>query len=174
MMKKQRLILRTAVLLLLLTAVGYTIYSNFFTEKTEIKVGATAPDFVLTDLNGKKHRLSDYRGKGVFLNFWGTWCKPCEREMPFINEQYKTYKKQGVEVLAVNVGEPKLSVQKFVDRFGLTFPVVIDREDQVMNAYEIDPLPTTFLIDKNGKIRAIITGTMTEEKVQQYMESIKP
>jgi peroxiredoxin len=154
--------------------VGYKIYSNFFTEKTAIKVGATAPDFVLTDLNGKTHRLSDYRGKGVFLNFWGTWCKPCEKEMPYINRQYQIYKKQGVEVLAVNVGEPKLSVQKFVDRFGLTFPVVIDREDQVMDAYDIDQLPATFLIDKNGTIKKIITGTMTEEMVQQYMESIKP
>lgn len=173
-MKKQRLVVRTVILLLLLSAVGYTIYSSFFTEKTDIKVGATAPDFVLTDLNGKTHRLSDYRGKGVFLNFWGTWCKPCEKEMPYINRQYAVYKKQGVEVLAVNVGEPKLSVQKFVDRFGLTFPVVIDREDQVMNAYEINPLPTTFLIDKEGKIKQIITGTMTEEMVKQYMESIKP
>jgi peroxiredoxin len=173
-MKKQRLVVRTVILLLLLSAVGYTIYSNFFTEKTAIKVGATAPDFVLTDLNGKTHRLSDYRGKGVFLNFWGTWCKPCEKEMPYINRQYQIYKKQGVEVLAVNVGEPKLSVQKFVDRFGLTFPVVIDREDQVMDAYDIDQLPATFLIDKNGTIKKIITGTMTEEMVQQYMESIKP
>ncbi|WP_027408659.1 thiol-disulfide oxidoreductase ResA [Anoxybacteroides tepidamans] len=173
-MKKQRLVMRTVILLLLLGAVAYTIYSNFFMEKAEVKVGADAPDFVLTDLHGKSHRLSDYRGKGVFLNFWGTWCKPCEREMPFISRQYEQYKKQGVEVLAVNVGEPKLSVQKFVDRFGLTFPVVIDREDQVMNAYEIDPLPTTFLIDKNGKIKKIITGTMTEENVKQYMESIKP
>ncbi|MBB5323474.1 peroxiredoxin [Anoxybacillus tepidamans] len=174
MMKKQRLVVRTVILLLLLSAVGYTIYSSIFAEKTDIKVGATAPDFVLTDLNGKTHRLSDYRGKGVFLNFWGTWCKPCEKEMPYINRQYAVYKKQGVEVLAVNVGEPKLSVQKFVDRFGLTFPVVIDREDQVMNAYEINPLPTTFLIDKDGKIKQIITGTMTEEMVKQYMESIKP
>ncbi|MBA2873290.1 thiol-disulfide oxidoreductase ResA [Thermaerobacillus caldiproteolyticus] len=173
-MKKQRLVVRTVILLLLLSAVGYTIYSNFFTEKTSIKVGATAPDFVLTDLNGKSHRLSDYRGKGVFLNFWGTWCKPCEREMPYINRQYEAYKQQGVEVLAVNVGEPKLSVQKFIDQFGLTFPVAIDREDQVMNAYDIDQLPATFLIDKNGKIKKIITGTMTEEMVQQYMESIKP
>lgn len=173
-MKKQRLVMRTAILLALLSAVAYTIYSNFFMEKAEIKVGATAPDFVLTDLDGNTHRLSDYRGKGVFLNFWGTWCKPCEKEMPFINRQYEVYKKQGVEVLAVNVGEPKLSVQKFADRFNLAFPIVIDREDQVMNAYEIDPLPTTFLIDQNGKIQKIITGTMTEEMVKQYMESIKP
>ena len=174
MKKQQRLVMRTIVLLLLLAAVGYTIYSNFFTEKARVKVGSAAPDFVLTDLNGKEHRLSDYRGKGVFLNFWGTWCKPCEKEMPYINRQYGVYKKQGVEVLAVNVGEPKLNVQKFADRFGLTFPIMIDREDQVMNAYDVDQLPATFLIDKNGKVKKMITGTMTEEMVKQYMESIKP
>jgi peroxiredoxin len=173
-MKKQRLLLRMAILILLLGAVGYTIYANFFTEKTRVTVGSEAPDFVLTDLNGKKHRLSDYRGKGVFLNFWGTWCKPCEKEMPYINKQYEVYKDQGVEVIAVNVGEPELSVRKFAERFGLKFPIVIDQQDQVMNAYDIDPLPTTFLIDKNGKIVEIITGTMTESMVQQYMESIKP
>jgi peroxiredoxin len=174
MKKQQRLIMRTVILLLLLAAVGYTIYSNFFTEKERVKVGSVAPDFVLTDLQGKEHRLSDYRGKGVFLNFWGTWCKPCEKEMPYINRQYEVYKKQGVEVLAVNVGETKLSVQKFADRFGLTFPIMIDREDQVMNAYDVGQLPATFLIDKNGKVKKMITGTMTEEMVKQYMESIKP
>ncbi len=65
MKKQQRLVMRMVILLLLLAAVGYTIYSNFFTEKARVKVGSTAPDFVLTDLNGKEHRLSDYRGKGV-------------------------------------------------------------------------------------------------------------
>jgi len=173
-MKKKRLWMRTVILLLLLAAVGYTIYSNFFTEKARVTVGSEAPDFVLTDLNGETHRLSDYRGKGVFLNFWGTWCKPCEKEMPYINRQYEVYKKQGVEVIAVNVGESKLAVEKFAERFGLKFPIVIDRQDQVMNAYDIDPLPTTFLIDKNGEIVKVITGTMTESMVQQYMESIKP
>jgi len=173
-MKKKRLWMRTVILLLLLAAVGYTVYSNFFTEKARVTVGSEAPDFVLKDLNGETHRLSDYRGKGVFLNFWGTWCKPCEKEMPYINRQYEVYKKQGVEVIAVNVGESKLAVEKFAERFGLKFPIVIDRQDQVMNAYDIDPLPTTFLIDKNGEIVKVITGTMTENMVQQYMESIKP
>ncbi|GMB07808.1 peroxiredoxin [Thermolongibacillus altinsuensis] len=173
-MKTKRFWLRTAILALMVAAIGYTIYANFFTEKTSVKIGDEAPDFVLTDLNGNKHRLSDYRGKGVFLNFWGTWCKPCEKEMPYMNKQYEVYKKKGVEVLAVNVGESELSVKKFVERFGLTFPVVIDKQDQVMNAYDIGPLPTTFLIDKNGKIVDIITGTMTESMVQQYMERIQP
>jgi peroxiredoxin len=173
-MKTKRFWLRTVILALMVAAIGYTIYANFFTEKTSVKIGDEAPDFVLTDLNGKKHRLSDYRGKGVFLNFWGTWCKPCEKEMPYMNKQYEVYKKKGVEVLAVNVGESELSVKKFVERFGLTFPVMIDQQEQVMHAYDVNPLPTTFLIDKNGKIVDIITGTMTESMVQQYMERIQP
>ncbi|AMX83035.1 thiol-disulfide oxidoreductase [Geobacillus subterraneus] len=174
MKKQQRLVMRTAILLVLLAALGYTIYANFFTEKKAVAVGSTAPDFVLADLKGREHRLSDYRGKGVFLNFWGTWCKPCEREMPYMNELYPVYKKQGVEILAVNVGEPKLSVEKFAERFGLTFPIVIDRQDQVLNAYNVGPLPTTFLIDKNGEVKKIITGAMTKADIQRHLESIKP
>lgn len=174
MKKQQRLVMRTVILLVLLAAVGYTIYANFFTEKQAVAVGTTAPDFVLTDLKGREHRLSDYRGKGVFLNFWGTWCKPCGREMPYMNELYPLYQKQGVEILAVNVGEPKLSVEKFAERFGLTFPIVIDRQDQVLNAYNVGPLPTTFLIDKNGEVKKIITGTMTKADIQRHLESIKP
>ncbi|AKS38741.1 thiol-disulfide oxidoreductase [Anoxybacillus gonensis] len=173
-MKEKRFWLRTVILAIMLAAIGYTIYSNVFVEKKAIQVGDSAPDFVLTDLNGNKIQLSDYRGKGVFLNFWGTWCKPCEKEMPYINSQYNVYKNEGVEVIAVNVGEAKVTVQTFVDRFQLTFPVVIDQQDQVMNAYDINPLPTTFLIDKDGKIVDIITGTMTEEDVKKYMERIKP
>ena len=91
-----------------------------------------------------------------------------------MNELYPIYQKQGVEILAVNVGEPKLNVEKFAERFGLTFPIVIDRQDQVLNAYGVGPLPTTFLIDKNGKVKKIITGTMTKEDIKQHLESIKP
>ncbi|MDF0726173.1 thiol-disulfide oxidoreductase ResA [Cytobacillus sp. S13-E01] len=173
-MKKQRLLIRTIILLLLASALGYTLYSNFFVSKEKIVVGDLAPDFVLTDLNGEKHRLSDYRGQGVFLNFWGTWCKPCEKEMPYMENQYKIYKDQGVQILAVNVGEPVFSVSKFVEKYGLSFPVVIDKGNQVLNAYGVDPLPTTFLVDKEGKIVEIITGTLTERMVQEKMELIKP
>ena len=72
-------------------------------DKVELlKVGAEAPDFELVDLNGEKHRLSDYKGQGVLLNFWGTWCEPCEREFPAMTRQYETFKDQGVQILAVN------------------------------------------------------------------------
>lgn len=173
-MKNKRLAVRTIILIVLVGALAYTLYSNFFTDKQLVGIGDEAPNFVLTDLNGKEVEFDSYQGKGVFLNFWGTWCKPCEKEMPYIENQYKAFKDQGVEVLAVNVGEPELSVKNFVQRKGLTFPVVIDEDLEVLEAYGVNPLPTTFLVDKDGKIVDIITGQLTEELIQSHMERIKP
>lgn len=173
-MKKRRLLMRSIILFVLVAALGYTLYTNFFSSKEKVKVGSDAPDFVLTDLNGDKHQLSDYKGKGVFLNFWGTWCEPCKREMPYMQNQYDYYKEQGVEVIAVNIAESKIAVQNFTDTYDLSFPVVLDKDRQVLDAYGVVPLPTTFLIDKNGKVAEIITGQMNERMVRDYMESIKP
>lgn len=174
-MKKRRLIIRTVILLVLAAAVAYTVYANFTKDEIQkVEMGEKAPDFVLEDMNGKKHRLSEYEGKGVFLNFWATWCKPCEKEMPAINSQYEKFKDQGVEVLTVNVGESKLAVNKFLDRHDLTLPVVIDSNTEVQAAYGINPLPITFLIDKDGKAVKVFKGEMTEEMVKEFMEEIKP
>ncbi|MEC2075732.1 thiol-disulfide oxidoreductase ResA [Metabacillus fastidiosus] len=173
-MKKNRLLVRSVILVILIGALGYTLYTNFFANKEKVKVGDEVPDFVLTDLNGQKHQLSEYRGKGVFLNFWGTWCKPCELEMPYMENQYNYYKNHGVEVLAVNVAESNVAVQSFVTRNNLSFPILLDKDKQVLDGYGVGPLPTTFLIDKNGKVVDIVTSTMTERAVRDYMEKIKP
>ncbi|WP_163101043.1 thiol-disulfide oxidoreductase ResA [Peribacillus alkalitolerans] len=173
--KKKRLIMRTIILILLGAALAYTLYANFTKEKDEaVKLNSPAPDFVLNDMEGNKHKLSDYKGQGVFLNFWGTWCKPCEKEMPFMNNQYQKYKDQGVQILAVNVGESEFAVKSFVNDFDLTFPVLIDKKSQVQNAYGVNPLPVTFLIDKDGKVIDSITGTLTEKDIRDLMERIKP
>ncbi|EIJ78728.1 Thiol-disulfide oxidoreductase resA [Bacillus methanolicus PB1] len=174
-MKKQRLIIRTLILIVLGAAVAYTIYANFKKDEIEkVAIGERAPDFELTDLNGEKHRLSDYEGQGVFLNFWGTWCKPCEKEMPYINNQYEKFKKQGVQVLAVNVGESDFAVKKFAEKYKLDFPIVIDESGDVQTAFRINPLPATFLIDKEGKVIKYHKGELTEEMVNDFMEQIKP
>jgi peroxiredoxin len=174
-MKKQRLIIRTAILLVLGVAVAYTLFQNLTKgQQLEVKVGEKAPNFVLTDLQGHKHKLSDYKGQGVFLNFWGTWCKPCETEMPYINNQYNQFKDKGVQVLAVNVGESNVAVSQFAQRLNLDFPIVIDKDSQVQTAYGIDPLPATFLIDKNGTVVKYFTGQLTEETVRNFMSEIKP
>ncbi|WP_427138146.1 thiol-disulfide oxidoreductase ResA [Psychrobacillus psychrodurans] len=173
--KKKRFYMRTIILALMVVAIVFTIYTNLTKERTAlIQVGDDAPDFALVDMNGEKHQLSDYKGKGVFLNFWGTWCKPCEREFPLMDKQYQVYKDQGLEILAVNIGESDFAVQKFIDRKGLTFPVLIDDKKSVMETYKINPLPTTLLINPNGKIEKVITGEMSEEMIKDYMEQIIP
>ncbi|MFD2445904.1 thiol-disulfide oxidoreductase ResA [Bacillus sp. CGMCC 1.16607] len=174
-MKQKRLLIRTVILILLGVAVAYTLYANFNKDKIQkVEIGSQAPDFVLVDLNGQKHKLSDYKGKGVFLNFWGTWCKPCEREMPYMNNQYKHFKEKGVQILAVNVGESDLAVKKFVERYDLQFPILIDKDSQVQTAYGVNPLPVTFLIDPSGKVVKMSTGTLTESMIYDYMQSIQP
>src|SRR5690606_36243738 len=92
--KKKRLIIRTLVLIVLGAAIVFSI-----TSKDKVKVlaiGDQAPDFELVDMDGNRHRLSDYKGQGVFLNFWGTWCGPCKKEMPYMENQYNAFKDQGV------------------------------------------------------------------------------
>jgi len=155
-------------------AVAYTLYQNFITEKIRVQAGDQAPDFVLEDMNGNNVQLSDLKGKGVFLNFWGTWCKPCEKEMPYMDKQYSHFKNLGVEILAVNIGESDIAIESFVNRHGLTFPILKDKDRAVTEAYDITPIPTTFLIDKNGKVLKVITGSMTERDIAKYMERIKP
>ncbi|MBU8907174.1 thiol-disulfide oxidoreductase ResA [Desertibacillus haloalkaliphilus] len=173
-MKKKRLLMRTTILSIIGVALAYTFYANFFDDTEVVNAGEEAVNFALTDLDGNRVELADLRGKGVFLNFWGTYCPPCEEEMPYMESQYQAYKDQGVEIIAVNVDEPELSVQRFVDRHNLTFPIVIDRGSNVLDAYGIRPLPTTILIDEHGTVVRKHIGGMTERDVQSFMEEIKP
>ena len=167
--------MRSVILLILSIAVAYTLYANITKDsRGKVAIGDEAPDFVLYDLEGNKHQLSDYKGKGVFLNFWGTWCKPCEKEMPYMNNQYKVYRDQGVEILAVNVGEPEFVVNKFVQRHNLVFPILLDKNKDVLTRYNVKPLPTTILINPEGIITEIEEGGLTEAKIEAMMESIKP
>ncbi len=175
MTKQRRKWMRILVLALLAGAVVYVLFSSLTLGKEKtLKINETAPNFALTDLDGVKHVLDDYKGQGIFLNFWGTWCKPCEYEMPYMQSQYEVFKDKGVQVLAVNVNESDFVVKNFVERHDLTFPVVIDKDNQVQHQYLIGSLPATFLIDKNGKVVDSTTGSLTEEKIQKMMEKIQP
>ncbi|WP_332649315.1 thiol-disulfide oxidoreductase ResA [Lysinibacillus sp. 54212] len=173
--KQRRSVIRGIILALLAIAIGYTVFSTLTKDKVEIlKVGSQAPDFELVDLNGNTHRLSDYKGQGVFLNFWGTWCEPCEREMPAMNRQYTAYKSQGVQTLAINIAQSDFEVKSYVKTMGLTFPVAIDKTKSVMEAYNVTNLPATILINPEGKVEKIITGEMSEASIAAYMEAIMP
>ena len=139
-----------------------------------LSVGDMAPDFELIDLEGKKQRLSDYRGEGVFLNFWGTWSAPSKREMPNMEKLHKEFNGGGVHILAVNIKESDLKVSRFKDHYGLTFPIAIDTTESVREKYNISELPTTFLINKDGRIEQIISREMDENEMRSFMGSIQP
>jgi len=121
--------------------------------------GFTAPDFVLYNLENKKLRLSDFRGKVVLLNFWACWCGPCRVEMPSMEEVYRELKDRGFEIVAVNLdrGGPE-KVKRFVSDYKLTFPILLDSYGENAVRYRVAALPTSFILDPNGVIREIVIG----------------
>ena len=170
--RKRRLIIRTIVLLVLAFAIIFAIVTR---DKVKVlAVGDKAPDFELVDLEGNKHRLSDYRGEGVFLNFWGSWCGPCKTEMPYMENQYKEFEGKGVHILAINLKDTRLKAETFRDQYGLTFPIARDPDESVRQVYNVLPLPTTILINEDGIIKDIITRGMSEDEIRSLMESIQP
>lgn len=174
-MKKKRIWIRGAIIAVLAVASIYTIYGAVTKEQQALlQVGDTAPNFTLQDLEGEQQTLADYRGQGVVLNFWGTWCEPCKKEMPAFDKYYQQFKDRGVQMLAINVAESDYAVKSFVQQYGMTFPVAIDHTKSVLRAYNIEPLPTTMLINEQGEIVKIITGEMTEQDIKQYMTMIQP
>ena len=125
-----------------------------------LTVGKPAPDFQLPDLNDKDIRLSDYRGKVVFLNFWATWCKPCREEMPSMEVLYKNFEKDGLVILAVSIDRvtTKKEIPPFVKSLNLTFPVLVDSWGQTDKRYKLMGVPETYIIDREGTLREKVIG----------------
>ncbi|MDV2686416.1 thiol-disulfide oxidoreductase ResA [Alkalihalophilus lindianensis] len=171
-MRKKRLLIRTSILLVITVALSYTFYFNFTQDRSVIRTGDKSINFILEDLEGQYYNLYELEGKGVFINFWGTYCPECVKEMPLMDQMYQEYKSKGIEVLAINVGETQVAVERFTNRLGLSFPILIDYRSEVVDAYGISPLPTTVLIDENGIIVDVYTGPLTEEITRNMMGSI--
>jgi len=139
-------------------------------------------DFTLTDQYGNEHTLSDYKGKVVFLNFWATWCPPCRKEMPDIEELYKEYNFNKDEVVFLGVANPsskdypnnqdveKDDIISFLEENGYSFPTVFDESGEVLHNYNISAFPTTFMIDKEGNIYGYVPGMMTKDIMLNVIE----
>jgi cytochrome c biogenesis protein CcmG, thiol:disulfide interchange protein DsbE len=136
-------------------------------------VGHPAPDFTLTAVTGEAVTLAALRGQPVVLNFWATWCPPCRAELPEL--QAASERLQGeVAIVGVNQAEDAERVRTFVADLSLTFTVPLDERGQVSRAYNVRSLPTTFFIDRNGVIRRIQSGALTEATLAQALESVYP
>ena len=138
------------------------------------RAGFSAPDFSLNLLGGGQVTLSALRGKVVIVNLWASWCPPCRAEMPAIEKIYQAYKGQGLEVLAINAtfqdSEPDAAT--FVQHFGLTFPIPLDRTGGVSNRYLLRALPSTYFIDRRGIVQFVAIGAMNEALIQSKVEEL--
>ena len=133
------------------------------------KEGA-APDFLLETLDGGTLRLSDLQGKAVLVNFWATWCQPCRSEVPHLVAAYNRYRQEGLEIVAVNLQEDEDTVARFVQEFGMQFPVVIDRGGEVADKYRVVGVPTSYFIDRSGVVRSIYIGPFVGQQSRQGIE----
>ena len=146
-------------------------------EQPGLEKGSIPPDFELSTLSGDVVKLSDLKGKKVILNFWASWCGPCKAEMPHMQKYYKKNKdKDNVEIIAVNLTTAEKrgikGVEEFVDAYGLTFPIPLDKEGTVGEDYRIIPIPTTFMIGTDGKISQKIVGPMDEKTLRDLVKKL--
>ena len=143
------------------------VSKNFSQEKPE--VGYLAPGFTLRNLKGNYESLEDYRGQVVILNFWATWCAPCRVEMPSFENLYRRYRSEGVTVLAVtldkNVGS---KIKSFVDEYGLTFPVLLDKKGEVERLYPSMTIPFTYVINPEGRVVTRVDGAKNWESKDTF------
>lgn len=147
-------------------------------DGTDQESSSGAVEFTLTDQYGARHSISDYRGKVIFLNFWATWCSPCRMEMPDIQALYQEYEAMGeeAEVVFLSVATPGLGgegtkeeVISFMEENGYTYPVLMDETGEVSAMFGISAYPTTYMIDREGKVYGYVSGALSRENMESII-----
>jgi cytochrome c biogenesis protein CcmG, thiol:disulfide interchange protein DsbE len=142
-------------------------------RKDGIAKGEKAPDFETTDLKGNKVTLSAYKGKVVMLYFWADFCPTCQKEFPATQAYYEKLKGKDFELLAINVGEPASASKKFREKYGATFPMLLDTTKKISETFGIKELPTNYFVTPNGTVARKITGFVGESQVKIMIEQNK-
>ena len=120
--------------------------------------GRPAPDFALKSSSGENLRLSEYRGDVVMINFWATWCGPCRQEMPLLDELYSRYERVGFNLLGVNIDDDSNRAMAMINELGVSFPVLFDSRKEVSKMYDVDAMPVTVIVDREGTVRHVHQG----------------
>ena len=168
-MKRYRIHLKPTLFVLLILGGSFLSCSKEQKDNTSTTTNSSlqlAPDFVLTDLNGRSGKLSDYRGKVVILDFWATWCGPCKMLIPHFLELYQKYKGSGLEIVGVAMDQGGAKVVKpFVDKHGIPYPNFIGNNQVAMQYGGLRGIPTTYLITKDGRIFKKYVGVPPNPKL---------
>jgi len=135
--------------------------------------GKAAPAFTAKDTKGNELSLSDYKGKVVLLDFWASWCVPCREEFPFLIRFYEAHQKENFIIIAVNIDDKEENMKDFLSNFDIPplYPVIWDNEKKIPPLYELESMPTSIFIDKNGIIRYIHTG-FNESRKKEFKEEL--
>jgi peroxiredoxin len=150
-----------------LLIISPSVYNAILSESS-LAVGDPAPDFQLETLAGETITLSQFRGQPVLLSLSATWCPGCREEAPVLQKLHE--RQSGLVILSIDSKEGAQTVQEFADEFGLTYPIALDQDGAVSQAYRVWATPTNLLIDENGVVRARIIDSITEEKLAAMLE----
>lgn len=136
--------------------------------------GSAAPDFTLRAADGRNVRLEELRGQVVLVNFWATWCGPCREEMPRLNALYEKYRKSGFVLLGVNIDDDPHAALATAAKLGVSFPVLLDTDKKVSKLYDLSTMPSTVVIDRDGKMRFVHRGYRagTEGEYEQQIRGL--
>jgi len=128
------------------------------TAQAAVQASAIAPDFTLRSVGGSNLRLAEQRGQVVLVNFWASWCGPCRQEMPQLDRLYQKYRSSGFVLLGVNVDDDARKAGDVAAKLGVTFPVLLDTDKAVSKLYDLSTMPSTVIIDRDGKVRYLHRG----------------
>jgi thiol-disulfide isomerase/thioredoxin len=134
--------------------------------------GAMAPGFQLDSMAGKALNLNELRGEVVLLNFWASWCGPCRKEMPILEQLYKQYQPKGVTLVGVNVEPSSDDARKWLQSTPVSFPILFDRDSTVSKLYQVQGMPNTVILDRKGRVRYIHRGYKPGEE-NEYLDQIR-
>jgi peroxiredoxin len=121
-------------------------------------VGEEAPSFSLPSLSGEQVSLDAFKGKVLLLNFWASWCTPCQEELPEFQKFHQKYHDRGFTVVGINIDKKQANAAKYIERFGLSFPVGLDPDSETIQNYRGRSMPISYLVDQHGVIRQVFFG----------------
>lgn len=154
---------------------GFALVACDSGNKVVLNNGDTPPTFATASLSAPSVRFpDDMRGKAVVIRFWADWCRYCEGEMQAIERVLQRHKGEGLEVLAVNAGQDRQTIEAFIKKIGVTYPALIDEKSSIAKQYGVVALPTTFFIGRDGRIRAKVIGEADEATFERVaLEALK-
>jgi thiol-disulfide isomerase/thioredoxin len=171
--KKYRKVIQYLVLTAVLVVGGYAVSQSLFASSAVLKAGDNPPPFKLVSLDGSVHDSSEYAGKPLIINFWGTFCPPCRDEMPALQNVYDKWKDKGIQLVGINLSEDKLSVESFARQVGARFPILLDRNRQVEKKFGLRQYPTTIFVHADGTIEEVlIGGPLTEKQIEDQIAKL--